>query len=46
LFCEIKGDKGRLSRDQKDWLDLLNNTAAEVYVWYPHDIERVKELLR
>jgi hypothetical protein len=46
VFAEIKGDNGRLSRDQKDWLDLLINTAAEVYVWYPHDLERVKELLR
>ena len=46
LFAEIKGDNGRLSKSQKDWLDQLERTPAETYVWYPSDIHRLKDVLR
>ena len=46
LFCEIKGDNGRLSKYQKDWIEQLEQTPAETYVWYPCDIHRIKDILR
>jgi hypothetical protein len=44
-FIEIKGDRGRLSKAQNDWLDLLRATENEVYVWFPDDIYQAKKVL-
>lgn len=44
-FIEIKGDRGRLSSGQNDWLDLLRATENEVYVWFPEDIHQAKKVL-
>lgn len=46
LFAEIKNERGRLTRQQADWLDALRQTGAEVHVWRPDDLETIKELLR
>lgn len=44
IFAEIKSDKGRISPDQKGWLDALKK-VAEVYCWYPKDWEQIQEIL-
>jgi hypothetical protein len=48
LFAELKGDKGKLSDEQGEWLTALNAATPHVYVWTPshwHD-GRIEETLR
>ena len=37
MFVELKADKGRLSPEQLSWMQTLNATGAECYVWRPAD---------
>jgi hypothetical protein len=46
LFVELKALNGRLSKEQKDWLIVLSETAAEVHVWYPSDWPQIEERLQ
>jgi hypothetical protein len=46
LFVELKTIGGRLSKDQKDWLIVLSEASAEVYVWYPSDWPAIEERLQ
>lgn len=39
IFVELKGERGRLAPEQKEWLNLLALCGAEVYVWKPKDYE-------
>lgn len=41
LIVELKSDRGRLSRDQKRWLDRLQQCGVEVAVWRPRDWEQI-----
>lgn len=46
IFAELKTAKGRVKPLQQEWLDRLQRTGAEAYVWRPADwsfgaIERV-----
>lgn len=41
IFAELKSAKGRLSEDQRSWV----NTLPNAYVWRPSDIEEIKEIL-
>lgn len=45
LFAELKTDTGRLRAEQRAWLDQLEETEAEVYVWRPRDFDEIVELL-
>jgi hypothetical protein len=46
VFAEIKNERGRVSKAQADWLDVLRLTAAEVYLWRPEDLQAIKDVLR
>lgn len=46
IFAELKTDRGRLSDDQKAWIDLLDAAGAAVHVWKPSDFDQVQEVLR
>jgi hypothetical protein len=46
VFVEIKGDGGRLTKDQKLWIADLVEAGVETYVWHPEDLEIAKEVLR
>lgn len=46
IFAEIKNERGRLTKGQADWLDFLRLTSAEVYLWRPDDLNKIKEILR
>lgn len=35
VFAELKGDGGRLSGVQKDWLESFRYAGAEAHVWTP-----------
>jgi hypothetical protein len=39
VAAELKGDAGRLSNEQRDWLQDLRDAGAETYMWRPADWE-------
>lgn len=45
LFAELKTDAGRLTVEQRHWLDALQRAGAEVAVWRPRDFDRVLDTL-
>lgn len=46
VYAEIKGDRGRLSDDQKAWIAALLTAGQEVYIWHPIDLTIAQEVLR
>jgi hypothetical protein len=46
VFAELKREKAKLTDEQVGWIKLLQQTQAEVYVWYPLEIDQIAELLR
>lgn len=46
IFAEIKNEIGRVSSSQQRWLDELEQTTAETYLWRPSDLQQIKEVLR
>ena len=47
IFAELKSDKGKVTPEQQEWLDLLEGTGkVEVFVWRPTDFEKIVEELR
>ena len=46
IFAELKGEKGKLTPQQEEWLDILRQCGQEAYVWKPQDIEKIVEILR
>jgi hypothetical protein len=46
IFAELKTDKGRVRPPQHHWLQLLEQTMSEVYVWRPRDYDHVLEVLK
>ena len=41
IFAELKSEEGRVSSEQREWLDLLGGC-----LWRPSDYERIKERIR
>jgi hypothetical protein len=46
VFAELKRQGGRLRPEQREWLDALSLTPAEVYVWTPADWPTIERVLR
>jgi len=46
LFVELKSETGRLTREQRHWLDALQAAGAEVAVWKPRDFDTVLDTLK
>lgn len=46
VWVELKADRGRLTSDQRDWLDDLRACGQEVFVWRPNDWPIVEKVLR
>jgi len=46
VFAELKRENGKVSDTQVEWLDLLSDTCAEVYVWRPSDWDAIAAVLR
>src|SRR5207248_6295751 len=56
VFAELKSAKGKLTDQQEQWLDALNNCTrswgpaseaygnAEVYLWRPADVDTILEV--
>lgn len=45
IFAELKSDTGKLSPEQRQWLEALKATGAEVYVWRMSDWDDIQALL-
>lgn len=41
VFAELKAEKGRLSPEQKIWLEVLAESGCEVHVWRPSDMQEI-----
>lgn len=46
VFAELKTEKGRISQAQQGWIDLLDTTEAQAYIWRPSNWEVIEEVLR
>lgn len=46
LWAECKSDKGRLSDEQIQWLNILSECHEEVYVWRPRDLDEIEKILQ
>ena len=47
IFAELKTEKGKLSADQKAWLDVLDRcNEVETYLWRPSDWDRIVKTLK
>lgn len=47
IFAELKSQKGRLTAEQKQWLDRLWLSAEglEVYLWRPSNWDDIEEVI-
>ena len=46
IFAELKSEKGKVSPIQQEWLDALEESPIEVYLWKPDQFEEIVEILR
>ena len=47
IFAELKATKGRLTPEQKRWLETLEAVpGVEIYCWKPADLQAAIETLR
>lgn len=45
LFAELKSPRGRLTTDQRAWIERLTAAGQETYVWRPDDWPHVQHAL-
>jgi hypothetical protein len=45
LFIELKSEKGIVSKEQRIWIDILQASQNEVYVWRPSDFDNIAKVL-
>jgi len=45
VVAELKSQKGKISEEQKDWLEKYKLVGAEVFLWRPSDIRDIEEIL-
>jgi hypothetical protein len=45
LFAELKGERPRITRAQRRWLDALDAAGAEAYFWRPKDWDEIQRVL-
>lgn len=46
LVVECKSGSGRVTKDQRGWLDAFREAGCEVYVWRPPDSDEVEAVLK
>lgn len=46
IFAELKSEKGKLTIKQDMWLQALDYTDVETYVWRPSDLPAIARILR
>ena len=46
IFAELKSQKGRIRKEQQEWLDRLReNGHVDVYLWRPSDLQDIIDRL-
>src|SRR5690349_1877599 len=45
VFAELKRETGAASAAQREWLEALDRTPAEAYLWRPADLPEITEVL-
>ena len=46
IFAELKSQKGRIKKEQQEWLDRLReNGHVDVYLWRPSDLQDIIDRL-
>lgn len=45
LFVELKTDTGRVTPQQRAWLQILQSCGSEAALWRPRDMDRIIEIL-
>jgi hypothetical protein len=45
IFAELKVGKNKPTRAQREWLSGLAAARAEVYLWYPSDLDEIGRIL-
>lgn len=45
IFAELKSATGRMTLDQMDWQDWLEDARQEFYVWRPADFDEIVSIL-
>lgn len=46
VWAELKAERGKLSDDQRDWLEDLRACHQECYLWKPSDWPVIEKVLR
>lgn len=47
IFAEIKSETGKLTSEQKEWRDILDDGLRDYwYLWRPSDRAKIEEILR
>lgn len=46
VWVELKADRGRLTGEQRAWLDDLRACGQEVFLWRPSDFREIEKVLR
>lgn len=46
IFAELKTENGKLSPEQVEWYQVLENAKQEVYVWRPSHIDQIMKVMR
>lgn len=41
LYAELKKRGGRVSVEQRRWIDALNGAGQRAFVWWPQDLEKL-----
>ena len=45
IYAELKADRGKLTDLQKHWTSALKINGAEIYIWWPNDIDAIAKRL-
>ncbi len=46
IFAELKSEKGKVSPEQKEWIEALKITGNMMEIWRPSDWDRIEEALK
>lgn len=46
VWAELKSERGKLSDEQRDWIDALLGCGQEMFVWRPSDWSVIEKVLR
>ena len=46
FFAELKTEQGKLSKEQKEWLELINMSGVHCMVWRPSMMDEIIGILK